>query len=221
MLSLGYLSLSVITPRSLKGLLLEIQNLLSEYLRLLYNQKGEIWGFYQTLTCTTTLDMGKFLVIVSFPLLESMKTFEIFNVFNMPIPVKDTNVPTDKLPSMVAWYKLETSSITVNLAEIKYVLLTATQQEHHTSLLRHYCDVRSPVYSMTSSKIFTVALFMKDTENVKIYCKTKVEPNSILPRAYYVIDSLWLISTQNTLTFTVVCPQKQRDSDCSPTSRYS
>ena len=48
---------------------------------------------------------------------------------------------------------------------------------------------------MTSSEACTVALFMKDTENVKNYCKTEVEPNAILPRAYHTIDGLWLLRT--------------------------
>ena len=48
----------------------------------------------------------------------------------MPIPVNDPVVPTNKLPSMVAWYRLETSSIAVNLTQMKYVLLTPTEQEH-------------------------------------------------------------------------------------------
>ena len=45
-------------------------------------------------------------------------------------------------------------------------------------------------------------LFMKDTEDVKNYFKSEVEPNSILPRTYHVIGGLWFIATQNTLTFT-------------------
>ena len=126
------------------------------------------------------------MVIGSISLLDNMSTFEIFNIFNMAVPVKDPVVPKDKLPSIVAWYRLETSSITFNLAPIKYVFLTDTEQEHCTSPLWHYCDVRSPVYSMTSSKLCTVVLFMKDTENVKNYFKTEVEPNSLLPRAYII-----------------------------------
>ena len=52
---------------------------------------------------------------------------------------------------------------------------------------------------------------MKDTKNVKNYCKTEVEPNSISSRAYHFIDSLWFIASQNTLAFTIVCPQEQND----------
>ena len=65
MLFLRHLSPSVIISRSLKGLLVEIKSHLPEYLKLLYDPKGEIWKLYQTLTFTTVLDKGRFLVIVS------------------------------------------------------------------------------------------------------------------------------------------------------------
>ena len=118
----------------------------------------------------------------------------------MPVPVQDPIVPTDKFPS----------SIAVNLAQIKYVLLTPTEQEHCTSPLQHCCDVRSPVYSTTSSNLCTVALLMKDTKNVKNHCKTEVELNSILHKTYGIIDGLRFIASHNTpLAFTVVCPQKK------------
>ena len=158
-------------PKKFDGLLSEIENHLPEYLKLLYDPKGGIWKLYQT--HVPQFVIGWILVIVSIPLLDNINTFEIFNIFNMPVTVQDPFVPTDKLPSIVAWYRLETSSIAVNLAQMNYVLLTAT--EHCTFPLWHYCDVRSPVYSISSSKPCIVALFMKDTGNVKNYCKTEVE----------------------------------------------
>ena len=65
------------------------------------------------------LGKGRFLVIVSITLMDNMNTFEISGVFNLPVPVKDPVAPTNKLPSIVAWYRLETSSIAVNLAQMK------------------------------------------------------------------------------------------------------
>ena len=109
-------------PKRLKGLILEIENHLPEYLKLPHNPKGEIRRLFQTLTCTTALDSGGLLVIVSIPLSDNMNTFEFFKTFNMPVPVKDSVVPTDQLPSIVAWYRLETSSLSV-------------EQEHFTSPL--------------------------------------------------------------------------------------
>ena len=211
MLSPVHLSPSVIIPRHLKGLLLEMENHLPKYLKLPYDPNEEIWKLDQIFTFTTVLNKGRFLVTVLICLFVSMNTFENFNIFNMPVPVKGPVVPTDKLLSMVGLYRLEMSSIAVNLAKMKYVLLTATEQEHCTSPLWHYSYVRSPVYPMNYSKLYTVALFMKDTENVKKCHKAEVEPNSTLPRAYHVIDDLWFIATQNTITLTVVCPQKQKE----------
>ena len=139
----------------------------------------------------------------------------------MLVFVNDPVIPRDELPSMVVWYRLETSSIAVNLSQMKYVLWTATKQEDSASPLENYCDVRNPAYSMTSSKLCTVALFMKDAENVKNYCKTEVETNCILPRAYHITDGLWFTATLNTLAFTAVCPQKQKETDCKPTFSYN
>ena len=137
----------------------------------------------------------------------------------MAVCVKDPVVPTDKCPSMVAWYRLETSSIAVNLAKMKYVLLTVTEQEHSTSPLQHYCDIRSPVYSVTSNKLCTDALFTKDAENVKYDCRAEVEPNSILPRAYHVINALWFIATsEHPHTLCSLASETKGKSDCKPTT---
>ena len=77
--------------------------------------------------------------MVSIPLLDKINKLEIYDVFNMP-------VLHDKTPNIAASYRLEIVSISVNLAEMKYVLLHERQQEHCISPLRHYCDIRHPVY---------------------------------------------------------------------------
>ena len=118
MLSLGHLSPSVITPRGLKKLLTEIKG------HLPYDPRGKIWKFYQTLSCATAIDQGKFLIIVSIPLLNKNNKYEAYSIFNMPVPLKDSLVPKDQSPNMVAWYRLEASSIAINIAKMKYVLLT-------------------------------------------------------------------------------------------------
>ena len=108
-----------------------------------------------TLTCYTVLDEGRFLVIVSIPLLGRINKFEIYDIFNMP-------VLHDKTPNMIASYRLEAVSIAINLAEMKYVLLNDREQEHCICPLRHYCDIRSSIYSIAPSKLCIIALFLKD-----------------------------------------------------------
>ena len=58
---------------------------------------------------------------------------------------------------------------------------------------------------MKCQSLDQVALFMKNTENIGKYCKTEVTPNSILPRATYILDGIWVVATQTELTFSIVC----------------
>ena len=80
MLSLGHLSPSVITPSSLKALLVEIENHLPQFLQLPSDQRGDIWKMYQTLACTTVHGKGHLLVIVSKPLLDKSTNLKFLTV---------------------------------------------------------------------------------------------------------------------------------------------
>ena len=79
----------IITPRSLKSLLKEIENHLPQFLQPPYDPSEEIWKIYQTLACTTVLDKGQCLVIISIPLLDMFNKFENFDIFSMPEPIKN------------------------------------------------------------------------------------------------------------------------------------
>ena len=102
-LSLGHLLPSVITPENLKDLLLEIESHLPEYLKLLYDPKGEVWKLYQTFTCTIVLNKGSFCNCFNFSVGQH-GYFGCFNIFNITVPAMGPDVSTDKLFSMVAWY---------------------------------------------------------------------------------------------------------------------
>ena len=78
----------------------------------------------------------------------------IFDIFSMPVPIKNQTVPDDTLSNMVAWYSLETSSIAVNLNKMEYILLSKKGQDHCSSPLCCFGDVQSPLYSITSSKLY-------------------------------------------------------------------
>ena len=114
-----------------------------------------------------------------------------------------------------ASYRLKSVSIAANPAEMKYVLLNDREQEHCVSPLRHYCDIRSPIYSIAPRKLCIIALFLKDNERMMKNCDSVVRPNSILPKASHIVDGLWLVATKQILTFAIVCPDKRKgDSHC-------
>ena len=76
---------------------------------------------------------------------------------------------------------------------------------HCSAPLLEYCNVKSSVFPINLSKLCVVTLFMKNKDNVKAYCQTEVIPNSLLPKATYVFDGIWIIAMQAELSFSIVC----------------
>ena len=208
MLSLGHLSPSVISPKNLKDLLIEIESHLPTFLQLPYDPRREIWKLYKILTCTTVPEKGRFLVVVSIPLLDKNSKFEIYEIFNIPVPKVNQEIQDNNTSHMVAWYQLETTSIAINTNQMKYVLLTEKEKELCNSPVHNYCSVQSPLYSLMLSKLCVTALFLRDRSKVRSYCQTLVNPNSILPQAEYITDGLWFIATQSLITFSIDCPKR-------------
>ena len=193
MLSLGHLSPSVITPKSLKNLLIEMRSKLPHHLTLPDDPERQLWKYYQSLTCTTILDKGMFLVVVNLPLIDRDHKFEIYQVINSPFP-----------------YKLESSALAINPEKTRYIILDQAELAHCSTPLLDYCNVKSSLFPVNLSKLCIIALFMMNKENVGKYCQTDVIPNSLLPKATYVFDGIWIIATQIELTFSIVCPNGTR-----------
>ena len=146
-----------------------------------------------------------FLVVVLVPLLNRDNKFEINNVINSQLPFYDKNLTVSLQPNFVAKYKLETSALAINPERTKYIILEADELVHCSTQLLEYCNVKSSFFPVNLSKLCIVALFMKNKDNVKAYCQTEVIPNSLLPKATYVFDGIWIFAMQAELSFSIVC----------------
>lgn len=83
-LALGHLTPSIMAPQDLKSLLLSIKTKLPRTLRLPENPDEDLWSFYKFLTCTSTTENNKLLIILSIPLLDVQDTYSIYKVHNLP-----------------------------------------------------------------------------------------------------------------------------------------
>ena len=144
--ALGHLSPSVISAQSLKRLLLEMKSKLPHHLTLPNDPDRELWKYYQSLTCTTILSRGMFLVVVLVPLLDRDNKFEIYNVINSQLPFYDSNLTVSLQPNFVAKYKLETSLLAINPERTKYMILEADGLVHCSTQLLGYCNVKSSIF---------------------------------------------------------------------------
>ena len=203
MLSLGHVSPSIITPKNLKKLLLEMQSKLPYHLTLPEDPIKNLWKYYQSLTCTTVLDEDKILVIVSVPLLDRNTTFEIYKVCNAPLPYYNQSIPAQLQPDIVAQYKIETFALAINAEKTKYMLLNSDELNHCSTSLLSYCSIHSSVFPVTLSERCIVNLFMNNLEVIETVCQKEIIPNSILPKADYLFDGIWIVASQK--AFKIFC----------------
>ncbi|CAG2205199.1 unnamed protein product [Mytilus edulis] len=208
MLSLGHLSPSTITPNNLQGLLIEIKDKLPKYLELTNDPKENLWFFYRFLTCSTILYDSRILVVISIPLLDSNNKFEIYQAFNLPMPMQKNHTSI----GMVAKYDLDVEYFAVNAERSKYVLLKQQEIQSCTNTFTKFCKIISPVYPINLSKNCITSLFLKKRNDIDKYCRVVVEPNSVLPMASYISSGSWLVTTNTPLRFAIVCEKYKQKS---------
>ena len=56
------------------------------------------------------------------PLLDTVNNLEILDIFSIPKPIKNPNIPDYNWPNIVAWYTYKAYLIAVNLGTMKYSL---------------------------------------------------------------------------------------------------
>ena len=199
-LSLGHLAPSVITPSNFRKLLLEIQNKLEPELIFPFDPKVDIWNFYKTLTCTTLLEGGKLVVVIAVPLLDTVGNYELYRVHNFAVP-RDIGNGTQLLAS----FQLEAQALAIDKKRTQFALLSTEEIQTCSSQFQGFCSFRSPVYSIMGNSICLIHLFLESVTEINKYCLTMVQPSHISPRAQYLLNGHWVIVSNTSLTFKVIC----------------
>ncbi|CAC5408705.1 unnamed protein product [Mytilus coruscus] len=203
MLSLGHMSPSLISLGNLRVLLTDIKRRLPATLKIPGDEIKDIWNFYKFLTCSTVLDENRIIIIITLPLLDIRDSYAIYKIHNLPVPTKVTEKNSDS-SNMVAQYELEAVVIAANQEKTKYMLLSNQEIDKCSNPLVNFCEIKSPVYPVNLSKLCVIALFA-NKENWKTRCTVKVRPNTVLPMATYLTDSMWAVTTINEFRITIRC----------------
>lgn len=211
MLSLGHVSPSVITPSKLRTLLNEIRNHLPRNLKLPVSPQKDIFSYYNTLTCGVVVEEFKFLVLINIPLLDSDGNYEVYRVFNMPLPYHTADDNTNSI-GVAAYYETESDFIAIDSGRSKFAVLQPDEIDQCASPENWFCNVRSPVYPTNVNRFCIVALFLQNKDKVEQSCRRIVKPNFLMPSAIYLNDGIWIIATHKEIKINVVC-QNGRQSE--------
>lgn len=208
-LALGKLNPSTISPSNLRALLLEIKAHLPPTLSLISEPKTDLWSFYEQLQTSALLDENRIVVVIKIPLLQTNNQFEIYKVFNLPIPFKNIQTDNPKAPDMTATYSLEADALMIDKGRTKYSLLTQRETEICSDPAVKYCNVQSPIYPVNLARVCLVNLFLQKQDAAKKYCERIVTLNTRLPFAVKLINFMWVIVSQTELKFSLVCQRGQ------------
>ena len=144
----------------------------------LVNPENSIWYYYKTLTCAVVEDGNRFLVIVSLPLLDIQRVFDVYKIFNIPVVYKNT--------SMTATYKLESNYVAINTEGTHFNLLNDDEALQCNKPAQKFCAPRSPIYALVNYIPCVMALFGRaDMVNTKcnklLFCKEyKLNRSSVM-----------------------------------------
>ena len=152
------------------------------------------------------MSAGKMIVIVPVPLLDSSETLDIFTVHSLPIPYQSKDLKNNQ-PSMVATYELQATALAVNRRRTKYVLLSEDEARGCSKPLIPFCSIRSPIFPINLSKLCLIALFTKNSAKIKTNCQTIIRTDFSLPSAEHISNGQWVITTNQNLIFTILCPR--------------
>ena len=214
-LSLGRLNPSTISPSNLRALLLEIKAHLPPTLALIGDPKQDLWLFYRQLRSSALLGEKRIVVIIRIPLLCVHNQYEIYQVFNLPIPVENLRTDNVNAPDMITKYNLESEGLMIDKSKTRYALLTRAETEICSDSSVKYCNVQSPIYPVNLARLCVVNLFLQKPEAVKKYCESIVTLNTRLPFAVKLMNFLWGIISQTELRFSVVCNNGQSKTETS------
>lgn len=210
-LSLGRLSQSIISPSSLRPLLIDIKSHLPTTLTLIADPIKDLFLFYRQLSTSALLADDQIIIILSIPVLHISSQFEIYRAHSLPLPVK--NIQTDNIdaPDLTAVYELEADGLMIDKGRTKYALLTKSETDSCSDPSIKWCSIAKPIFPVNLARLCLVNMFLKNEEATKKYCRSIVTLNTRLPLGEHLYDSVWAIASQKELQFSIVCQTGARE----------
>lgn len=91
------------------------------------------------LTCTLVVDNIKAYVIVSLPLFDIKSKYDVYQIHNLPIPMK--HIQHRKITNTIARWEVEAKAIANNWVQKKFILLKEEEIQKCTNPLLTFCQL--------------------------------------------------------------------------------
>lgn len=196
----GILPRSLLPPSRFAKILSDIQKSLPRDLALPF-ASSDTDLYYSTSHSQTVRTAVGISVLVTIPLLSIRDHFNVFQVFNIPVP-KSAN---DQ--KFVANYEIENAKF-VALSEdsLKFIFVDDNDIQLYLRRKLPFCPIRRPIMNVLTSKMCLPALLTNRTDNIDHFCEKVIFVNkSADPTAEYVGNGHWIVVSTDPVDLEIRC----------------
>ena len=163
------------------------------------------WYYYTILSSTTFAFDDKMVITVNIPLLDASRAFTVVEAINLPVTFPPSNV--------TPIYELEFEHFSASADEKQYTIMTVEDLIRCRQSGLNFCPITSAVYEPSQHEYCVFALYRKNVNEIRKFCKTSVSNMLKLPLAKYFSAGKWLVVTDIESVLTVMCNNKTKNYD--------
>ena len=191
----------MISPKNLYDILQNVQNEIRDHPRLSLPEElsqDTIYKFYKTLRFEVTMEQKLMLGVLQVPLIEKNEQFQLFKIYNLPIPLPEANLQVQ--------YDLTFKYLVITTGA-QYVAFPREEEIMGCQLTGGaFCELNTALFPTLGLKSCEFALYQKDHEQIIEACRVKTTP-FISDQALSLEPNLWVIITQKPIVLHINCLQ--------------
>ena len=192
----------MLTPYDLLALLETVVKDLRSHpkLKLLVEPtKDEVYQYYQIMSASAVMYDEMLLCILHVPLVDKSKTFQVFKIHNLPLPLPSLNKQMR--------HKLDHQYLAVSADKLYVTFPTAEEIFSCRMSIGSFCEINNAIYPTSAIRSCEYALFMEQSALVKQICKVDFV-NFTRDQALSLDSQFWVILTVQPTTMQVNCLTK-------------
>ena len=182
-------------------ILQDVQNEIRDHPQLSLPEElshNTIYKFYKVVRFEVTVEQKLMLGVLQVPLIEKNKQFQLFKIYNLPIPLPEANFQVQ--------YDLTFKYLMITTG-VPYVAFPQEEEIMGCQLTGGaFCELNTALFSTIGLTSCEFSLYQKDHEQIIEACRVRTTP-FISDQALSLEPNFWVVITQKPIVLHINCLQ--------------
>ena len=161
--------------------------------------KNEIYQYYQIMSASAIIYDEMLLCVLHVPLVDRSKTFQVFKIHNLPLPLPPLNKQMR--------HKLDHQYLAISTDKLCATFPTGEEIFSCRMSIGSFCEINNAIYPTSTVNLCEYALFTEQQTLVRKLCKVDLV-NFTRDQAFFLDSQFWVILTVQPTTMQVNCLTK-------------